>query len=92
MDVETRNVPGLYNQILHHHDQVAKKEAQAHKRERESRESLLWLKGGEPLLVIWSLVDVGDQGADTFEFLEHEVHSGRRFVIRAATVCDSRRH
>jgi hypothetical protein len=30
------------------------------------------------------LVDVCDQGADTFEFLEHEVHSGRRFVIRAA--------
>lgn len=25
-----------------------------------------------------------DQGADTFEFLEHEVNSGRRFVIRAA--------
>jgi hypothetical protein len=28
-------------------------------------------------------VDVADQGSDTFEFLEHECRSGRRFVIRA---------
>jgi hypothetical protein len=27
-------------------------------------------------------VDVADQGADTFEFLEHETLSGRRFVVR----------
>ena len=51
---------------------------------RESRESLLWLKGTESLLNSKQLVDVCDQGADTFEFLEHEVNSGRRFVIRAA--------
>src|SRR5215213_5869501 len=30
------------------------------------------------------LIDVADQGADTFEFLEHEYRSGRRFVIRAS--------
>jgi len=30
------------------------------------------------------LIDVADQGADTFEFLEHESRSGRRFVVRAA--------
>ena len=28
------------------------------------------------------LIDVADQGAGTFEFLEHEFPSGRRFVIR----------
>lgn len=83
VDAETRNVLGLCNQVLHHRDQVAKKETQAEKRQRESRESLLWLKGVEPLPANWSLVDVCDQGADTFEFLEQEVHSGRRFVIRA---------
>jgi hypothetical protein len=32
------------------------------------------------------LVDVSDQGSDTFEFLEHEFHSGRRFVVRACKV------
>ena len=84
VDAETRNVLGLCNQVLHHRDQVGKKETQAQKRQRESRESLLWLKGVERLPANWSLVDVCDQGADTFEFLEHEVHSGRRFVIHAA--------
>jgi len=33
------------------------------------------------------LVDVCDRGADTFEFLEHEAHSGRRFAIRARQDC-----
>jgi hypothetical protein len=32
----------------------------------------------------WQLIDVCDRGADTFEFLEHEVRSGRRFVIRSS--------
>jgi hypothetical protein len=32
------------------------------------------------------LVDVADQGASTFEFLEHEAHSDRRFVIRNGKV------
>lgn len=79
VDAETRNVPGLCNQVLHHRDKVGMKDTQAQKRERESRKSLLWLKGVEPLPASWSLVDVCDQGADTFEFLEHEVHSGRPF-------------
>ena len=61
-----------------------KNERTAQKRSRESRESLLWLQGAEPLPASKQLVDVCDQGADTFEFLEHEVNSGRRFVIRAA--------
>jgi hypothetical protein len=29
------------------------------------------------------LIDVADQGSDTFEFLEHESRGGRRFVVRA---------
>jgi hypothetical protein len=45
---------------------------------------LLWIKGTEPLPGSKQLVDICDQGADTFEFLEHELRSGRRFVIRAA--------
>ena len=84
VDPETRQVLGLCNQVLHRRDTVPKKETTAEKRARESRESLLWLKGTEPLPDSSQLVDVCDQGADTFEFLEHEVHSGRRFVIRAA--------
>jgi hypothetical protein len=84
VDPETRQVLGLCNQVLHHRVHVPENETMAEKRERESRESLLWLKGTAPLPGSSQLVDVCDQGADTFEFLEHEVNSGRRFVIRAA--------
>jgi len=84
IDPKTRHVLGLCNQILHHRVTVPNNESVVEKRNRESRESLLWLKGTEPLPQSWQLVDVCDQGADTFEFLEHEANSGRRFVIRAA--------
>jgi hypothetical protein len=84
VDPETRQVLGLCNQVLHRRDTVPEEETIAEKRVRESRESLLWLKGTAPLPANRQLVDVCDQGADTFEFLEHEVRSGRRFVIRAA--------
>jgi hypothetical protein len=84
VDPRTRHVLGLCNQVLHHRATVPDNETIAEKRKRESRESLLWLQGTEPLPSSWQLVDVCDQGADTFEFLEHEINSGRRFVIRAA--------
>lgn len=81
---KTREVLGLCNQVLHRRAKVRKTETTAQKRKRKTRESLLWLKGVEPLPASEKLVDVCDQGADTFEFLEHEMGSGRRFVIRAA--------
>ncbi|NQT36548.1 MAG: IS4 family transposase [Planctomycetes bacterium] len=84
VDPCTREVIGLLQQVLHHRVHVPEKEGTAQKRERESRESLLWLKGTEPLPASWQLIDVCDQGADTFEFLEHESNSKRRFVIRSA--------
>lgn len=84
VNAETRQVLGLCNQVLHQRATVSKQETLAQKRERETRESLLWLKGVEALPSSSKLVDVCDQGADTFEFLEHEVQSGRRFLIRAA--------
>jgi len=76
-------VLGLTNQVLHCRVKRPKKETLTQSRQRKSRESLLWLRGTEGLPADWHLVDVCDQGADTFEFLEHECHSGRRFVIRS---------
>jgi len=46
----------------------------------------LWVQGTAHLPAERRLVDVADQGASTFEFLEHEVKSGRRFVIRDGKV------
>jgi len=74
---------GLTNQILHRRDDVPEGESLPQRRRRESRESLLWLHGTAGLPAERRLVDVCDQGADTFEFLEQEFHSGRRFVIRS---------
>ena len=80
---DTRDVLGLVDQILHRRDEVPDNETLTEHRERQTRESLLWLRGTQHLPSDAGLIDVSDQGSDTFEFLEHEVHSGRRFVIRA---------
>jgi hypothetical protein len=83
---DSREVLGLVDQILHHRDEVPEHETLAEHRDRETRESLLWLQGTEHLPEDRKLVDVSDQGSDSFEFLEHELHSGRRFVVRACKV------
>jgi hypothetical protein len=84
VDAGSREVLGLLNQVLHRRPKVPKNETEAQRRKRTSRESRLWLKGVKPLPASRQLIDVCDQGADTFEFLAHEFHSGRRFLIRAA--------
>ena len=82
-DPTRREVFGLANQILHSRPVTNKKETVATKRKREDRESLLWLAGVKSLPSDRKIVDVCDRGGDTFEFLEHEVSSGRTFVIRS---------
>jgi len=86
VDPQQGTVLGLANQILHTREEVPEHEGVAAKRARESRESRLWLKGTEGLPDNPKVVDVCDRGSDTFEFLEHEAHSGRTFVIRSR--CD----
>ena len=76
-------VLGLMDQILHRRDEVSKDETLAEHRDRPTRESRLWVRGTRNLPADTRLIDIADQGADTFEFLEHEFRSGRRFVIRA---------
>jgi len=83
VDPQTKSVLGLMDQVLHRRDDVPAKETLTARRNRQSRESLLWLRGTRHLPGQRRFVDVADQGADTFEFLEHEVRSGRRFVVRA---------
>lgn len=83
VDPETKDVLGLANQILHCRAQVSKSESRPQRSRRESRESRLWIQGTQPLPADRQIIDVCDRGADTSEFLEHELHSGRRFVIRS---------
>lgn len=84
VDPSTREALGLVSQVLHHRAKVSKGETRAQRNKRKSRESLLWLKGVQALPNDKKFVDVCDRGADTAEFIEHEVRSGRRFVIRAS--------
>ncbi len=79
---DSGEVLGLLDQTLHHRVKV-KKETLAQHRGRESRESLLWLRGTRHAPADWRWIDVSDQGSDTFEYLEHANRSGRRFVVRA---------
>jgi len=79
---DTGDVLGLMDQILHCRDDVPDDETLPEHRDRDTRESLLWVKGAQHLPGDARLVDVADQGASTFEFLEHETRSGRRFVLR----------
>jgi hypothetical protein len=83
---KNREVLGLASQILHCRPAVAKNESAAKKREREDRESRLWVTGTQTLPADRKIIDVCDRGADTFEFLEHEVLSGRTFVVRSSRV------
>jgi hypothetical protein len=84
VDPETRDVIGLCNQVLHRRPKVSQSETRSQRKKRKSRESLLWIKGTKPLPPDWQIVDVCDRGADTAEFIEHEMNSGRRFVIRSS--------
>lgn len=82
---ETGATLGLANQVLHRRAKVNKGETRSQRQKRESRESLLWIKGTRPLPSDRKIVDVCDRGADTSEFIEYESKSGRTFLIRSST-------
>lgn len=84
IEPESGEVLGLIDQVLHRRDEVPEGETLAEHRDRPTRESRLWVTGTRHLPDDRRWIDVADQGADTFEFLEHEYGSGRRFVIRAS--------
>lgn len=82
---DTGAVLGLTSQILHHRAEVAKGETVKQKRERENRESRLWVAGAAasgPAPAGVRCVDVSDSLSDTFEYMAYEVANGRHFVLR----------
>lgn len=77
---------GLTSQILHHRADVPKNETSKQKRQRENRESRLWVRGAEatgPAPAGTMCVDVSDTLSDTFEYMAYEVTHERHFVLRA---------
>ena len=86
VQAEPQLVLGLSSQILHHRANVSKKETDAQRRDRESRESRLWVRGASqsgPVLGGGLCVDVSDSLSDTFEYMAFEVANGRSFVLRS---------
>jgi hypothetical protein len=81
---QTREVWGLVGQVLPARPKVRKGESAADKRARVDRASRLWLTGTRGWPASPNIVDVCDRGADTFEFLEQELRSGRPFVVRSS--------
>lgn len=86
IDPTNRTVFGLVSQLLHVRETVPKGESVAVRRNRKSRESLLWGHaldeiGPTPAQGHW--IDVCDRGADIFEFLQQLGDRGRRFIVRS---------
>lgn len=83
VDPQSRQVVGLGNQVLHTRAETPPGETKEQRRQRQSRESRLWPEATKPLPDDPKLIVVCDRGGDTFEELEHEARSQRRFVIRS---------
>ncbi|MCL4855337.1 MAG: IS4 family transposase [Bryobacteraceae bacterium] len=83
---DTKAVVGLSSQILHHRANVPKGETDKQRRERESRESRLWLQGvrqSGPAPAGSRCVDISDSLSDTFEYMAFEASPQRWFVLRS---------
>jgi hypothetical protein len=84
---DTAEVLGLANQILHTRCKTPRGETKAQSRQRQDRESRLWVDGAQavgatPEGACW--VHVADRGSDTFEALENFNNLGL-FLVRANT-------
>jgi hypothetical protein len=86
IQAQPQMVLGLGSQILHHRANVPEGETDKQRREREDRESRLWVWGASQCGAAppGSLcVDISDRLSDTFEYMAFEVSQKRHFVLRA---------
>src|SRR4051812_26605144 len=82
----TRQVVGLFNQVLHKRARVPKGESKQKRLARPDRESRLWTRAvaGLPAMPPGVVVtDVSDRGSDLTEYVWHEVAAGRQFIVRS---------
>ena len=85
---QTRQVVGLFNQILHKRAKVPKGETKAERAARADRESRLWKQAAVdvPLSLMppgVTVTDVSDRGSDITEYIDYEIRSGREFIVRS---------
>jgi hypothetical protein len=82
----SKEVLGLANQILFHRPETPPHETKAQSRQRETRESRLWIKGSQrvpsaPAEALW--VEISDRAGDTTEFLDYLEDQHKHYVIRS---------
>ena len=85
-----RMVFGLVSQVMHIRVPLPKGELVRARRKRIDRESRLWIKGLKevgPTPVGCNWIQLGDRGADIYEFLQVMVDGGCQFIVRS---CNSR--
>src|SRR5262245_54884027 len=83
VDPQTRQAVAVVNHLLQIRADAPVGDTEWQMRRRNSRESRLAPEGTRDLPGDRRLIVVCDRAGDTFEELEHEHHSGRRFVIRS---------
>ena len=86
VDADSGDLLGLASQILHNRIDKPTGEGIKESRDRNSRESLLWVNAVKAIGSApegCHFIDICDRGADTFEFLEYECKHKRHFVIRS---------
>lgn len=82
----TRQVVGLFNQILHKRARVPKGESKKRRQARQDRESRLWKRAVAdlpPMPPGVVVTDVSDRGSDLTEYIWHELSAGRPFIVRS---------
>jgi hypothetical protein len=82
----TRQVVGLFNQILHKRAKVPRNESKSKRRKRADRESRLWKDAVVNLPALppgIEVIDVSDRGSDITEYIDYEVRGGRTFIARS---------
>jgi Transposase DNA-binding len=94
-----RGVLGLLGQILHCRPHVPKDQTRQERRDKDDRETLLWLHAVDSVRQATGRcrrrlgltqppdglleIDGVDRGGDTFEFLDHEDLHNRKYVVRS---------
>ena len=84
----TREVVGLFNQILHRRGKAPKNESKKARAAREDRESRLWKQAvsdlsGLPLPPGIEVIDISDRGSDISEYIDYQIQAGRQCIVRS---------
>jgi hypothetical protein len=88
LDAQTEQILGLGNQhYWYREDKVGGTKSEQQNRNRKEKESYKWQRNIEQLTQrlgsLANIIDVCDREADIYEYMEHQISHGNRFVVRS---------